>query len=209
MPDLQNFRRFDHLTKEDYKHDLIIVSNTKFTAPRFNTDKFDHWNKGISKVIFEAPPYIVYKRMPGVITIFDHTTVDFSKTGDSGSFITYGWGRVEDSYRWTNGKTAGLSFTLPSPAKDTLTLKLLGFGYLAKGRIKEQEVAVYVNNRFITKWYVINQNWYKVIIPPDIIIDSTKVVVDLRIDYAASPADFGYSADKRRLGLCVRKIVIE
>jgi hypothetical protein len=208
LPDLQNFKQFNHLTNEDYSRDLIIALNTKFTAPRFHTDNFHQWNKENSKIIYEASPYIIYIRKPEVNTFVNFQTIDFSKSGNSNSYITYGWGRVENSYRWTIGETAGLSFMFPYPVTDSLTLKLLGSGFLAKGKIKEQEVSVSVNKHFITKWHVTNQNWYKAIIPPDFIIDSTKIVVDFEIKNAASPAGFGYSIDKRKLGLCVKKIVI-
>jgi len=209
MPQLQNFKQFNHLTNEDYSRNLIIALNTKFMAPRFHTDEFHQWNKKVSKVLFEAPPYIVYIRKPEMKILADSQIIDFSKTGNSDSYITYGWGRVENSYRWTNDTAAGLSFILPYPAKDTLTLKLSGFGFLAKGKIKEQEVSVFVNKHFITKWHVTGQNWYNATIPPDFIIDSTKVVLDFKIKNAASPASFGYSVDKRELGLCVKKIVID
>ena len=209
MPQLQNFKQFNHLTNEDYSRNLIIALNTKFMAPRFHTDEFHQWNKKVSKVLFEAPPYIVYIRKPEMKILADSQIIDFSKTGNSDSYITYGWGRVENSYRWTNDTATGLSFILPYPAKDTLTLKLSGFGFLAKGKIKEQEVSVFVNKHFITKWHVTGQNWYNATIPPDFIIDSTKVVLDFKIKNAASPASFGYSVDKRELGLCVKKIVID
>jgi len=208
MPELQNFKKFDYLKKEDYGRDLILVSNTKFTDERFHLDKFDKWKKKFKKVLLDAPPYLVSVFKFEVKTLKDNR-IDFSLQGNANDYITYGWSIKEQSHIWTNEPSAGLMFNLPKPLNDTLIIKLLGFGYLAKGKIKDQGVSVFVNSHFVTHWQVVNQNWYIAKVSPELLNNNTKVRVEFKIENATSPSSFGYSNDTRMLGIGVKEIIVD
>jgi hypothetical protein len=164
MPTLQNFKRFDQLNKNDYGRNLILVRNTKWTnySP---LAEFDKWERRCGEILLDAPPYLVSRCIYEPKKIEPTNILDFSNQGNSSNYITYGWGKQEQSFRWTIGLNSGLGFSIKNKPKDSIEFQLLGFGYLAPGEIEYQIVSIFANNHFAGEWKVKEEKWYKVTIP--------------------------------------------
>ncbi|MCF6171606.1 MAG: glycosyltransferase family 39 protein [Bacteroidales bacterium] len=207
MPTLQNFKRFDKLGTSDYNHDLILVSNTVFTN-HYHFPGFDEWSENCFEVLLDAPPYLVSRCGSLKLRAEPEHTIDFSSQGNSEDYTTYGWGKQEEDFRWSSDLNAGIRFPVPAEPADGLAIQLLCFPYLARGKIPQQPLIVRVNNHIVAEWSIINQRWFKVLLPLKLLGDESIVHLDFELKNAASPASFGHSNDTRLLGFGVKKIKI-
>lgn len=208
MPTLQNFKRFDQLNKNDSSRDLILVRNTKFIN-EFSYDEFDEWQRRWEEeILLHAPPYLVSRCIYVQKEFEPSNIINFSNQGNSCDYITYGWGKQEQSLRWTTGLNFGLEFSFNNIPKDSIEIQLLGFGYLAGGEIEYQTVSIFVDNHFAGEWKVKEEKWYTITIPSSMLSDDGSNYAHFEIMNAAAPASFGHSLDKRKLGLAVKMIYI-
>ena len=207
MPDLENFKRFDHLDMDDYTRDLLLVRNKIYTDFH-HYPGYDEWEKKCIEVVFEAPPYIVSLYKHNTKSLKSGSVIDFSEGGNSNDYLIYGWSHQEKYFRWTNGRNAGLLFSINNKSKDSLEIKLQGFGYLGKSKIKHQLVSISANKKFVGYWEIKEEEWYEVIIPPEFLTNNETVLIDFKLKNAAAPAALLNSYDNRLLGIGVKKIEI-
>ncbi|MCF6341205.1 MAG: hypothetical protein L3J31_00175 [Bacteroidales bacterium] len=208
LPTLQNFKRFDQLGKDDYNRELIVVYNTIYTN-HLHFPGFDEWNEKCYEILLDAPPYIVSRYNATPLKPKHEITIDFSDQGNSDDYISYGWSKQEQNYRWTDGRNAGIVFSVLLQIQGRIELQLLGFPYLAKGEIDHQVIAVRVNEHLVKEWKLENNGWSYISIPANLLADDNVVQIDFEISNAASPESFGFSNDRRKLGLGVKKIFIK
>lgn len=208
MPGLQNFIRFDHLTEDDYNRDLILVQNTKFTK-LYSYPGFEEWQKKYNDILLFAPPYLITKLNNNWSdTLKKSIIIDFSEDGNANKYITYGWSFQESGFRWTDGNSSGINFSLDYKPSDTLGININCFGYLAKAHIDYQKVSVYLNNYFVGELKITSDGSYYLVFPASDL--SGKLPLRLKFEFANahSPASFGFSSDGRKLGIGVREISV-
>ncbi len=207
MPDLENFKRFDHLNMYDYTRDLFLVRNKIYTDFH-HYPGYDEWEKKCIEVVFEAPPYIVSLYKHNTKNLKSGSVIDFSEGGNSSDYLVYGWSHQEKYFRWTNGNNAGLLFSISNKPKDSLEIRLQGFGYLGNGKIKHQMVSISANNNFVGYWEMKKEGVYKVIVPPEFLANNETVLIDFELKDATAPATLLNSYDNRLLGIGIKKIEI-
>ncbi len=135
------------------------------------------------------------------------TPIKFVFEGNANQYILGGWSHQEKKHRWTEGKIAGLHFTLVKPPKSNLVLWLKGYGYTVNGKIDHQNVNVLINGRKVASWKMKEDRWYNADILKSMIVDRVNNIV-FEISNPAAPEDFGQSNDRRKLGIAVRELVI-
>lgn len=128
--------------------------------------------------------------------------------GEADPFIRAGWSPPEEYQRWSDGAFAGLSFHLEKVPNKDLALRLFGFGYLANNKINCQVVTIIVNEVPIGRWLMKNEQWYDAVIPKHLIADKSLNIV-FELSNPLSPNEVENSKDIRKLGIAVRKMVIE
>ena len=135
-------------------------------------------------------------------------TVEFDSKGTNAIYTTHGWSGQEETHRWTEGPKAGLSFVISDDmsGKDML-LRLKAHAYLGGGRTY-QTVGVFANGQQVTAWKMKDLNWYEAVIPIKLLKDGV-LNLEFTISDPTSPSDVGESRDTRKLGIAVRKLVIE
>jgi len=208
MPNLGNFIRFDHLTEDDYNRDLILVQNTKFTK-LYSYPGFDEWQKNYTDILLYAPPYLITKFNDNWSDSLQKSVIiDFSKDGNSNKYITYGWSFQESGFRWTDGNSSGINFSLNYKPSDTIIINLECFGYLAKRSIDYQKVSVYLNNYFVGELNITSDGSYYLSFPASDLSGKLPLRLKFTFANAHSPASFGFSSDGRKLGIGVRKISV-
>lgn len=214
MPSLQNFKRYDYLGKDDYNRDLLFVRNSRFVDYK-NYPGIKQWEKQCEEVLLDAPPYQVSRFKQTVHKLDSSSIIDFSVNGNSNKYTTYGWGN--QSYGWgnqqedfllTEGKNAGLKFSMANQPKDSLEIQLLGFSYLGYGEIKYQLVSLSVNNHFITEWKINEEKWHTITILSNILSDDESISINLELKNKPVPVTLHYFYDKKSIGIGVKKIVL-
>lgn len=136
--------------------------------------------------------------------------IDFSTLGkgEADGYIRAGWSPAENSQMWSNGPIAGLSLHLNRIPQKDLALKIFGFAYLGKNKIKCQVVSLLVNQVPIGRWLVKEGKVYEAVIPGNVIKDKNVNIV-FKISNPMSPADIDKSPDVRKLGIALVKMVLD
>jgi hypothetical protein len=136
--------------------------------------------------------------------------IDFSTKGKSEAdgYIRAGWSPAENTQMWSNGPIAGLSLHLDRIPQKDLSLRILGFAFLGKNKIKCQVISLSVNQVPIGRWLVKEGKVYEAVIPRSAIADK-KVNIVFRISNPMSPADIENSTDFRKLGIALVKMVLD
>lgn len=132
--------------------------------------------------------------------------VSFGAHGDSHRFRATGWSSPDASGTWTDGPAASLLFEVAPPAHQ-LVLSMTLAGHIQAPDVPQQPVELYVNGEKITTWMV-SEAAPQVATIPKSLTPGGLLVVDLHLPKATSPARFGTSADRRRLGVFCSELVI-
>jgi hypothetical protein len=124
--------------------------------------------------------------------------IDFS-TVEGDKYAWFGWSFREESFRWTEGKEAGLVFKIDPVADVQFTMKI--FPFLPQGKIKEQRVHVTLNNQPIETLTLNDEKPREVrlLLPKTLLRQSNTMVFGL--PDAASPLSLGLNEDSRQLGI--------
>jgi hypothetical protein len=138
------------------------------------------------------------------------TEIKFSSedTASLVSFLGKGWSWQEPTHRWTDGDSAALSFQLDhSPHKD-LVLRLWGLGFNDLGKTESRIVQVIVNGNPVALWDMCEEKQFRALIPCSLAPDGLINIV-FRISNPIDPSGSIHSLETRRLGMMVKKVVIE
>ena len=134
--------------------------------------------------------------------------VDFTINGDGSKYMIKGWSFGEIDRTWTDGNEALLSFNIKNLKKSGIIFKIYASAYL-KNISQLQKVDVVVNNKYISSLTFDNKlKWYEVFIPSES-VEGKILNINLKISNPISPSELKRSKDTRKLGIAVRKIVIE
>ena len=138
------------------------------------------------------------------------TSVSFTKNGNSVDFIPdpklSGWSQPESSHTWTNGNEAILSVNVNNSKNKNLKLRLKASPFLG-GKLKQQEVGVYVNETKVAHWSITKNDWYEAVIPTTV-NNNGKLMIKFTISDPTSPKEVGQSQDSRKLGIAVKEMLI-
>jgi hypothetical protein len=206
MPSVLNFKGYSGVDEKDYQRDLILVSN-KIWVDFVPIPAFVEWERKCTEVLFDAPPYKVSRYRSGK-KYEPGTIINFSNQGNSIDYITFGWSIQEHGCRWTDGPRAGFCYSLDKKPKNDLILQLSGFPYLVKEKIEHQVVTVIANGKNIAKWDMKGNNLYKATLPVSLLSAGINNII-FEISNPIAPVDCGETADYRKLGMAVTKILIE
>jgi hypothetical protein len=135
--------------------------------------------------------------------------VDFSRSGKGRAYFDGGWSRPEDWGTWSTGPRASLAFRLAEGAAGGLRLRLIAYGIEpAPGR--PQPIRVSVDGHPVT---AIELGFASRLVELDVPESAlTRTPGDHRIDFdigaPTRPADRGFSADSRRLGIALKSLML-
>ena len=123
-------------------------------------------------------------------------------------YILEGWSAQESEHRWTDGKSAAMSFSLGQYSGGSVIFSIYLVPFLGGGAIAKQDVKVSVNDRYLLDWHVDAGGRYKVLIPADLIETDGSLRVELDISHPISPLELGISKDPRKLGVAAVELEI-
>jgi lysophospholipase L1-like esterase len=118
---------------------------------------------------------------------------------ESDPFLGRGWGRPEESFRWTEGREAELVFRTDDRRGRVLRVRLKPF--LVPGRLDRQRVEVAFNGRAIGAWTLRSpdETVRSAFVPADAFAEEN--VVTFRLPDAAAPSRFDGGPDQRELAI--------
>jgi hypothetical protein len=133
--------------------------------------------------------------------------IDFKHGGNAFLFETDGWSSQEPGGSWMLGAHSGLVLNLASVPASNLVLSLTANPFIVLSRPRV-EVTVRANGHDIAEWTILTPHVNEhAIIPRELTLTG-----QLRIEFIdhdpKSPAEVGYSADNRKLGLSVEEMNI-
>lgn len=135
-----------------------------------------------------------------------NTTVTFSNLGDGKNYFVYGWSNPETTTTWTDGKKAGLEFSIQNVSTN-LTFEVQASPFLVNGIVNEQVILVSVNKHHLTNWTFSGSDTKHVIIPMEYLLENEVTTISFDIPNATSPNNLGISnAETRTLGIAVEWI---
>lgn len=143
-------------------------------------------------------------KIPQVNTYSLGTKLYFDKEkANVGKYIDGGFSSYEDTFTWTDGIEAAMSFSLLDWSNNT-DLKL-NFTCGIYGL--NQNISIYVNDNLIDSLNITEKGTYTIIIPKEA-VESDSLNIKFEIPGASSPASNDESADARLLGLCMESMEI-
>jgi hypothetical protein len=126
-------------------------------------------------------------------------------SASSDAYLVTGWSAREEKYRWTDGNVAEIALSCdvtPLP----VSLELEAGAFLAPGRIERQRLDVEVSGTIIATIHFAEPGKHRVVLPlPGRLLGPTTRIV-FRLPDAARPADIGFNADRRMLGLAFSRL---
>jgi GT2 family glycosyltransferase len=135
-------------------------------------------------------------------------SIEFAAIEDYSGFGT-GWAVPEDTGIWTEGERSELNVVLGEayPGEYVMTL---GVGMICIESDQSLTVDLLANgNRVATRAFTdsVGRPW-RVVLPPGA-VGGSELGLTLRVDHPRSPAERGWSTDKRRLGIHLRTLRLE
>lgn len=114
-------------------------------------------------------------------------------------YLLRGWSGPEPRFRWTDGKKAIIGFHLEHKQPLEFRIKLAPF--IIPGKHELQVVKVLLNGRELANLHLVesSQREYSFILPVTILENDN--VIEFNFKNSASPASYGISKDKRKLGI--------
>jgi hypothetical protein len=132
-------------------------------------------------------------------------------SGRCAEHTTYGWGGPETTFTWSTSSTSEMRFRVePQVLVDleAVAIRIEAHPFTAKGALPGQEVNIVVNGHAAGTLFLTAAGSSEVVMPADWIRDG-KIRLNFKMPGAARPADFYESPDRRRLGIGLKRIVIE
>jgi len=130
--------------------------------------------------------------------------VVFGRDGNDTACIGAGWARPEPVHRWSLETESDLVLNRPG---DTDALLVFDIGaFVHPPAVAQQRLFVQVNDTSVGMLTVTDNRLLGLRVPA--LAFAAHEMMRLRFSHpdAASPADFGISGDKRRLGMCFRRL---
>lgn len=157
------------------------------------------------KPFFRAKHIAVYPVERFNLTRTDYIRIPELLKSPSKKILEHGWSTLEFDYVWTEGKQSSLVFKLDKNFSGQIGLELVAnlpqLDFI-------QEVAFYLNDQYIKKvFFSFADNRKLVLLPVNSSSDLTHL--ELRVKNPVSPASFGKSQDKRRLGVALFSVAIK
>jgi hypothetical protein len=182
----------------------VLAGNRKQYTEKKEFELFDEL-KVDGQIIYttfkrKIPLYEYYKPEIGKAVEFDspHTRC----------FLKSGWAdNTEDWGTWTVGKEAKLAVFMPPGTPKTITLDLRAF-VGPKHHKQSLEVAISGQPSKAFTLSQFEQNTIKLAIPASA-YDKEFLVLDFKMTDPASPKDLGMGEDTRKLGVGIKRVVIE
>jgi hypothetical protein len=182
----------------------VLAGNRKQYTEKKEFELFDEL-KVDGQIIYttfkrKIPLYEYYKPEIGKAVEFDspHTRC----------FLKSGWAdNTEDWGTWTVGKEAKLAVFMPPGTPKTITLDLRAF---VEPKHPKQSLEVAISGQ-PSKAFALSQfeqNTIKLAIPASA-YDKEFLVLDFKMTDPASPKDLGIGEDTRKLGVGIKRVVIE
>lgn len=135
-------------------------------------------------------------------------TILFNKNGNISEYKTTGFSHPETKLMWTDGKDASVVVPWPHVAQNYLVRVAFDIEPFLPQKIKKQNVNVFVNDKFITKWAVDKAGVYTFDLPADFNPDNNMMNIKFEIPDAKSPKELKLSSDTRKLGLGMKRLVL-
>lgn len=158
------------------------------------------WETGGFKELWSwrYPQFLAGLIEPPVPTNFPPPTerIDFS-TAEADKYVWYGWSVQGEPFRWSEGRSAGVIFSLDKAEEIELQMKLMA--HRVPGRLERQRVIFYLNGERVGQIEVRETAVYRVVLPKD----GMRVQNHLVFEFpdAASPYSLGASDDIRPLAV--------
>ena len=136
--------------------------------------------------------------------------LDFRKGGNALDFEGEGWGDLEPGGSWTIGSHSVLVLPLAAPPTSDLTLSLEAHAFIPPQRKPFDETLV-VNGRVAAQWSITDREpiIQKQVRLPAGMIRSRVLRIEFVDHDPRSPADFGISIDKRKIGLAFHTLRLD
>jgi hypothetical protein len=135
-------------------------------------------------------------------------SIEFSASGNSGSYCSTGWSAPEEGWQWAIGPEARMLAPRPDrPGNYLLTVKLRPF--LAPPHLSRQRLTIEVNGAPLASFEANNPEptVRSCLIPSGIIARGRELTITFRTPDAARPADFGLS-DTRQLSFAFHTLTL-
>jgi hypothetical protein len=136
--------------------------------------------------------------------------IDFRTGGNAVQYVANGWASSEAWGTWTDGERATLRLTPAAGAKSDLILTMYARAFVVPQHPR-QEVDVLVNGRHAGTFSFDSFDIVERVIrlPADLFAGSEVLELSFASKSARSPAELGLSADSRRLGIGVAKVMLK
>jgi hypothetical protein len=128
------------------------------------------------------------------------SVIRFGFLGDAMPYQTEGWSAPEEAFTWTDGPSASLVLPVTG-AGAPLTLRAKVRPLLVRRNISRQRVRLQVNGKEVGEATVGGTGDMTFDIPGGLLTDPQRLELTFGLPDAASPAQFGISTDRRRLGV--------
>jgi hypothetical protein len=133
-------------------------------------------------------------------------TLNFTERGNALPYLESGWAAPEAGWVWTDNLNARALFTVKPPTSD-VSMVLSCFPFLGEGKLRFQEVHVFVNFLRVGFATVKEPSEIEITIPRQVFA-SPNTIVDLYMPRACSPSSLGVSDDLRELGIAVNRLIL-
>jgi hypothetical protein len=134
-------------------------------------------------------------------------TIDFRTGGSVGPFEEQGWEAAEAGGTWTLGERSGLRLDLgPAPNTDlVLEVEMHAF---APPQRPQSTVSAWVNHHKLADWLIAGPApvMRKQVRIPRALVTSSRLQLELVNHDPRSPAEVGFSGDRRKVGLAIHNI---
>lgn len=134
-------------------------------------------------------------------------SISFHKESKGHDLLFFGWSHREAQHRWSEGARAGIKFRVKDYTQNDLILRLNASAYLGGG-LKHQNVVVTANGKKIAQWKISDDAIYEAIVPASLMGKDGVVNLNFSINDSRAPCDVGESMDCRKLGIAVKKLLV-
>lgn len=130
-----------------------------------------------------------------------------SAHGGADVYLLTGWSQPEPGWRWTEGTSAALEFSVPKIGRD-LALRARLSALTRPADVPKQRAIVYATGEKFAEWEVGGVADFKAVIPAAVAETADALRIELQTPDAVSPSALGIGDDPRVLGVCVYELQI-
>ena len=158
------------------------------------------WKEKIKKTSFKKN-YNTYKWDEQII---------FGLMGNAKEYKQIGWSFPDDGFTWSEGNMAEIVVPVEK-THAAILLKTKISAFLGYGKLKMQDVGIFVNDQQIDKWMINKEGFHekKMIIPVSLLESTRSLRIKFELPNATSPYQLGIGLDKRKLAIAIKSITME